>query len=122
MRQIEPFFERTPFLKKPAAIGLVIVLGVLSILIGAREPRYQTKTLSWWLQQCSDTALTNLVRAGTQNESSAALKALAAIAPTQALPVLSNVVLNGSSTTLGAALASLKTIAPELALKMTQMT
>jgi HEAT repeat protein len=63
--------------------------------------------------------LTNLLNGSRQTQTRAALKALAAIAPAQALPVLSNAVVNGSSTTLGAALKNLKAIAPELGLQMT---
>jgi len=56
---------------------------------------------------------------GRLGQARAALKALPAIAPVEAVPVLSNTVVNGSSDQLGAALMSLKSIAPELALKMT---
>lgn len=64
-------------------------------------------------------ALTNLVCAGRPGQSTAALKALGAIAPTEALPILSNTVATGSSTTFRLAVRSLKSIAPELALEMT---
>lgn len=47
------------------------------------------------------------------------MKALAATAPAEALPILSNAVVNGSPANLGAALRNLKFIAPELSLQMT---
>jgi HEAT repeat protein len=63
--------------------------------------------------------LTNLVFAGRPGQITPALKALAAIAPTEALPILSNAVATGSSATFRTVLRSLKSIAPELALEMT---
>ncbi len=63
--------------------------------------------------------LTNLADTGRPAQVGAALKALPAVAPNEALPVLSNAVVNGSSAVLGNALRGLKTIAPELALEMT---
>ena len=64
-------------------------------------------------------ALTNLVSTGRDGQCRAALKALAAISPVGALPILSNAVVDGSPPTVGVALRELKPIAPELALKMT---
>lgn len=64
-------------------------------------------------------ALTNLVSTGRQTQARTAMKALAAIAPAEALLVLSNAVVNGSPANLGAALRNLKSVAPELSLQMT---
>jgi HEAT repeat protein len=64
-------------------------------------------------------ALTNLADKGRPGQVGAALKALPAIAPTEAIPVLSNAVLNGNSGVLAGALRSLGTVAPEMALAMT---
>lgn len=47
------------------------------------------------------------------------MNALAAIAPSVAIPVLSNTVLNGTAALSGAALRSLKSINPELSRQMT---
>lgn len=64
-------------------------------------------------------SLTNLAATGRIAQVRAALKALPAIAPTEAVPVLSNAVVNGSPAALGTALSSLKSIAPTMALDMT---
>lgn len=64
-------------------------------------------------------ALTNLANTGRSATTLAALKALAAIAPSEALPVLSNAVANGRPETLVTTLRDLKSVAPALALKMT---
>lgn len=64
------------------------------------------------------TTLTNLAEAGRPGQAGAALKALPAIAPAEAIPVLSNTVVNGSPELSGGALISLKAIAPEMALEM----
>jgi HEAT repeat protein len=64
-------------------------------------------------------ALTNQIGQGEQTRSRAAMNALTAIAPTQAIPVLSNTVLNGTAALSGAALRSLKSINPELSRQMT---
>jgi HEAT repeat protein len=63
--------------------------------------------------------LTNLLFAGRPGQTTPALKALAAIAPTEALPILSNAVATGSPATFRIAVRSLKSIEPELALEMT---
>jgi HEAT repeat protein len=63
--------------------------------------------------------LTNLARTGRGAQVEGALKALAAIAPREAVPILSNAVVSGSPSVMGTALRGLKPIAPELALKMT---
>ncbi len=64
-------------------------------------------------------ALTNIVDSGKQASAGAALKALVAIDPTKAEPVLSNAVVNGRPEILGAALQNLKSVSSALALKMT---
>ena len=64
-------------------------------------------------------SLTNLAMTGRPGQAGPALKALPAVAPAEAIPVLSNVVVNGNSALLGNALRGLKTISPELALEMT---
>jgi len=64
-------------------------------------------------------ALTTQIKQGEQTRSSSAMKALAAIAPTEAIPVLSNTVVNGTAALAGAALRSLKSIDPELSRQMT---
>src|ERR1035437_37416 len=74
---------------------------------------FGTNALSAW------SALTNLVANGREGQSQAALKALPAIAPADALPILSNAVMAGSPPIMGTALRALKPMAPELALKMT---
>ena len=74
---------------------------------------FGTNALSAW------SALTNLVANGREGQSRAALKALPAIAPADALPILSNAVMAGSPPIMGTALRALKPMAPELALKMT---
>ena len=63
--------------------------------------------------------LTNQIGQGEQTRSRAAMNALAAIAPTEAIPILSNTVLNGTAVLSGAALRSLKSINPELSRQMT---
>jgi HEAT repeat protein len=63
-------------------------------------------------------ALTNLVNTGRSASTRAATKALVAIAPIKAVPVLSNAVVNGSPETLITTLRDLKSVAPTLALKM----
>lgn len=65
------------------------------------------------------TRLTNLADRGRSAQIRAALKALPAIAPAEAIPVLSNAVVNGNPAVVGMALRSLKSVAPELALEMT---
>ena len=74
---------------------------------------FGTNALSAW------PGLTNLVASGRERQKTAALKALAAIAPASALPILSNAAVTGSPSSMGTALHELKSIAPELALKMT---
>jgi HEAT repeat protein len=74
---------------------------------------FGTNALSAW------SALTNLVANGREGQSRAALKALPAIAPADALPILSNAVVIGSPSIMGTALRELKAIALDLALKMT---
>jgi HEAT repeat protein len=64
-------------------------------------------------------ALTNLVTTQSVNQMGSALKALTAIAPKEAVTVISNVVVNGNPATMGVALNNLKKVAPELALQMT---
>jgi HEAT repeat protein len=64
-------------------------------------------------------ALTNIIAQGEQTRGRAAMKALAAIAPTEAIPVLSNTVVNGTATLSGAALRTLQSIDPELSRQMT---
>ena len=64
-------------------------------------------------------ALTNQIGMGEQTRSRAAMNAVAAIAPSVAIPVLSNTVLNGTAALSGAALRSLKSINPELSRQMT---
>jgi len=64
-------------------------------------------------------ALTNVVASCSDGQKRAALKALAALAPQAALPLLSNAVMSGGAQAMAAALRDMKPIAPELALKMT---
>jgi HEAT repeat protein len=64
-------------------------------------------------------ALTNLASTETVAEMGAALKALTAIAPNEAVAVVSNVVVNGNPAIMGVALNNLRKVAPELALQMT---
>jgi hypothetical protein len=63
--------------------------------------------------------LTNIVNSGKPASAMAALKALVAIAPTKAEPVLSNAVVNGRAEILRSALQNLRSVSPTLALKMT---
>lgn len=71
-------------MRKSAAIGLVIVLaaGVVIVLIRASEPRYRGRTLTSWLQQCSDTPLMEIQRLAEAQE------AVRAIGAQKALPKL----------------------------------
>jgi HEAT repeat protein len=63
--------------------------------------------------------LTNMIAQGEPTRGRAAMKALAAIVPTEAIPVLSNTVANGTAALSGAALRTLKSINPELSRQMT---
>jgi len=74
---------------------------------------FGTNALSAW------SALTNLVANAREGQSRAALQALASIARSDALPILSNAVVTGSPPIMGVAVRKLKAIAPDLALKMT---
>lgn len=65
-------------------------------------------------------SLTNLIASGRPQPTRVALQALAAVAPTQAVPILSNFVVNGDNSLTGTALKSLKSIAPELSVQMTR--
>ena len=64
-------------------------------------------------------ALTNQIGQGEPTRSSAAMKALVAIAPMEAIAVLSNSVVNGTAALAGAALRNLKTTDPKLSRQMT---
>ncbi len=64
-------------------------------------------------------ALTKVIAKGEQTRSPAAMKALATIAPAEAIPVLSNTVVNGTAPLSGAALRNLKSIDPELSRQLT---
>jgi len=63
--------------------------------------------------------LTQQIATGEPTRSRAAMNALAALAPAQAIPVLSNAVVSGTAAMSGPALRSLKSIAPELSRQMT---
>jgi len=63
--------------------------------------------------------LTNMIAQGDQIRGRAAMTALAAITPTQAIPILSNTVVNGTAALSGAALRTLKSLNPELSRQMT---
>src|SRR2546427_5155471 len=71
-------------MRKASAIGLVIVMaiGILILLLRAGEPSYHGRTLSSWLEQCSDTPLMETQRLA---EAQAAVRAIGA---QQALPHL----------------------------------
>ncbi len=62
--------------------------------------------------------LTNLVNTGRLAEVRSAMRALAVIAPTEALPILSDAVVNGSSDILSVALHNVTALNPELGLRM----
>jgi HEAT repeat protein len=74
---------------------------------------FSTNALSAW------PAITNLLASGREAQTRAALKALPAIDPANALRILTNAVLTGSPSTMGTALPELKPLAPALALNMT---
>lgn len=71
-------------MRKSAVIGLVVLVavGVLIVLLGAGEPTYRGRTLTSWLQQCSDTPLMETQRLA---EAQAAVRAIGA---EKALPKL----------------------------------
>ena len=56
-------------------IALVLALGGVSLLLFPREPRYQGRSLSSWLQQCYDTPLNETQRL---SEAQAAVRAIGA--------------------------------------------
>src|ERR1039457_288207 len=63
-------------------IALVLALGGVSLLLFPREPRYQGRSLSSWLQQCYDTPLNETQRL---SEAQAAVRAIGA---KKSVPVL----------------------------------
>src|ERR1035438_2921422 len=63
-------------------IALVLALGGLSLLLFPREPYYQGRSLSSWLQQCYDTPLMETQHLGE------AQSAVRAIGVKKSLPVL----------------------------------
>src|ERR1035441_9202038 len=63
-------------------IALVLALGGVILLVFPREPRYQGRSLSSWLQQCYDTPLNETQRL------SAAQVAVRAIGAKKSVPVL----------------------------------
>jgi HEAT repeat protein len=63
--------------------------------------------------------LTNLMSAGDVMRARAAARTLPAIAPAEAVTVLSNTVVNGDSAIVGAALRGLNSVAPELTRELT---
>jgi len=71
-------------LKKRATIGLVVLASacVLIVLSATGQPRYRGRTLTSWLQQCSDTPLMETQRLAE------AQQAVRAIGAKQALPTL----------------------------------
>jgi HEAT repeat protein len=63
--------------------------------------------------------LTHLVATGSEGQCREALDALAVIAPTEAVPLLSNAVVNGSPLIVRTASRSLKSLAPDLGFDLT---